>query len=520
MSDTKIHTAGSQLSTKVLPDIEALGAVCAVLKAQGKKIVQCHGQFDLLHIGHIWHLKEAKANGDVLVVTVTPDRFVNKGPHRPVFAQELRAEQLAALEFVDYVAVDTWPDAVAAIKAVVPDFYVKGPDYKRAEDDRTGKINDEEAAVQAVGGVIVFTETKTFSASTLINKHNLSSQSPEAQVFLTGVKEKYGVKEIVRHIESLQGLDVLVVGETIIDEYQYCEAIGKSSKEPTLVVKLGKKDVFGGGVLNISNHAAEFTQDISVLSQVGEDNRYSDFIAKALNPSIKPSLLTHASAPTIVKKRYIENYFFTKLFETYEINTAAMDSGDEARFCDSLTQEMSKHELVIAVDYGHGLFTEKVVQTLRTNPAFLAVNVQSNAGSLGYQSMKKYAGAQFMIVDENEVRLEARSRYGDIKEIIRHVSESVQAETLIVTRGKEGSLCYTSGGQMLHTPAVAGKVVDRVGAGDAYLTLAAMCAARQIPTDLIGFIGNVAGALAVAIVGHKEPITKLQMIRSIESLLK
>jgi len=75
-------------------DLRAVAERVRRLKKSGKRIVHCHGVFDLLHIGHIRHFEAAKAMGDVLVITLTPDRFVNKGPHRPAFPQVLRAEPL------------------------------------------------------------------------------------------------------------------------------------------------------------------------------------------------------------------------------------------------------------------------------------------------------------------------------------------------------------------------------------------------------------------------------------------
>src|SRR5437016_229254 len=114
---------------KIKPLAE-LARLSKSLRAKGKKVVQCHGVFDLLHIGHIRHFEQAKKLGDVLVVTLTRDPYVNKGPHRPVFAQDLRAEAIAALGCVDYVALNETPMAVEAIKSLKPHFYVKGSDYK------------------------------------------------------------------------------------------------------------------------------------------------------------------------------------------------------------------------------------------------------------------------------------------------------------------------------------------------------------------------------------------------------
>ena len=101
----------------------------AQLRKEGKRVILCHGTFDLMHTGHIRYLKSAREKGDVLFVTVTADEFVNKGPGRPVFSQELRMENLGHLNFVDYVAVNHAPTAVNVLSDVKPHAYVKGPDY-------------------------------------------------------------------------------------------------------------------------------------------------------------------------------------------------------------------------------------------------------------------------------------------------------------------------------------------------------------------------------------------------------
>ena len=116
---------------------------------KNKKIVLCHGVFDLLHIGHIKYFENAKTAGDILVVTVTPDRYVNKGPNRPAFPEKLRCEAIAALAVVDYVALNEWPTAVETIQILKPDIYAKGSEYKKSENDLTGMIVEEERMLRS-----------------------------------------------------------------------------------------------------------------------------------------------------------------------------------------------------------------------------------------------------------------------------------------------------------------------------------------------------------------------------------
>jgi rfaE bifunctional protein nucleotidyltransferase chain/domain len=154
---------------KILPFNE-LAEKIHNLTAQGKTIVHCHGCFDLMHPGHIKYFQAAKRLGDILVVTVTPDRYVDKGPGRPVFNETLRAESIAALECVDFVAINQWPTAVETLRLLRPNFYVKGQEFEQLED-KTGKLQQEYAVVKEIGAEIRFTHEIVFSSTQLLQQY-------------------------------------------------------------------------------------------------------------------------------------------------------------------------------------------------------------------------------------------------------------------------------------------------------------------------------------------------------------
>lgn len=139
-------------------------------KSEAKTVVHCHGCFDLMHPGHIKYFQAAKRMGDVLVVTITPDRFIDKGPGRPVYGQQLRAESIAALECVDYVAVNEWLTAEETLRLLRPDIYVKGQEFEKLED-KTGKIQREAEVVREVGAELRFTHEIVFSSTQLLRAH-------------------------------------------------------------------------------------------------------------------------------------------------------------------------------------------------------------------------------------------------------------------------------------------------------------------------------------------------------------
>jgi rfaE bifunctional protein nucleotidyltransferase chain/domain len=499
-------------------EIEELAEVLGSVRGQ-KKVALCHGVFDLLHVGHIRHLERAKQLGDILAVTVTPDQYVNKGPHRPAFPEQLRLEGVGALGCVDYVALNKWPTAVETIDLLRPDFYVKGCDYEEAGKDATGGIVLEEVAIKSVGGRLVFTEDITFSSSNLINRY--LPVLPKATVnYLQNFSTRNRIEDVFRYLERARSLKVLVVGEAIIDEYQYCEQIGKSSKEPMLAVKYLSNEKFVGGILAVGNHVANFCDHVDLVSFLGAEHSQEDFIRKNLHDNIHPIFLHRKASPTIVKRRFIEEYCFTKLLEVYEINDGGLEETDNAALCAKLREQLPRYDVVIVVDFGHGMLSEAAVDLLCRDSRFLAINAQSNAGNLGYHTISRYPRADYVCIAENEMRLEARDRRSDLGEIVRRVCGKLPFGRVVVTRGKQGCLCYGEEEGFFEVPAFAGQVVDRMGAGDAFLSVTALCAAQKAPIEVLGFIGNVVGAQAVATVGNRKPVGRAALLKNIESLLK
>jgi len=151
-------------------NLDDLSTVIKELKGQGKKIVQCHGCFDLMHPGHIKYFQASKEMGDVLVVTITQDEYVDKGEGRPVFSQNIRAESIAALEWVDYVAINRWPTAEETLRLLCPTYYVKGQEFENRED-KTGKLQKELAVLEEIGAEMKFTHEIVFSSTELLNRH-------------------------------------------------------------------------------------------------------------------------------------------------------------------------------------------------------------------------------------------------------------------------------------------------------------------------------------------------------------
>lgn len=504
--------------SNILP-LDRLADVLRRLRSRQKTIVHCHGVFDLLHPGHIRHLEAAKNRGDVLVVTITRDAHVNKGPGRPVFSEQLRAESIAALGCVDYVAINDSPTAVEAIRKLRPHLYCKGADYRDQAKDVTGGIKREEDAARAVGAKLVITDEPMMSSSHLLNQH-FGVYPPEARAFLDAFGRKYTSDLILQRLASLRRTKVLVVGEAIVDEYRYCQAMGKSPKETIVSTRFLEAESFAGGALATANHLAGFVDEVVLVTALGAADSREEFIRSRLKPNVKARFVYRKDAPTIVKTRFVEPAFLTKMFEVSHLDETPISGAEEDRLLKLIASEVRKHDLVLASDYGHGLLGPKAVRLLSSDSRFLAVNTQANSANHGYNVITKYPRADYPCVDEPEARLAARDRIGDPKRLAVTLARALKTKRFVVTRGHKGALAWSKDEGFTSIPVFSAKIVDRTGAGDAFLALSSLCASGGLPMDLAAFVGNAAGALKVGTVCNRTPVEAPALFKFVTAMLK
>jgi rfaE bifunctional protein nucleotidyltransferase chain/domain len=507
------------IGRKILP-LSRLGAITRNLRAKGRVVVLAHGSFDLLHIGHVRHLQAARSHGDVLVVTITADAFINKGPGRPVFPEGLRSEMLAALEFVDYVGVVPGPDALPAIKAIRPSFYVKGQDYRNPEGDITGRIVAERESAEEYGGQLIFTEEITYSSTELINQH-LNVFDPHVQEHLEHLRQNRVAYKIAELMQRISGMRVLVVGEAIVDEYRYVLPMGKAPKENIIATRMQDREIFMGGAIATANNVAAFCEAVEVLTIIGERDSYEQAMRDALRPNVSMRCMMRPGSPTTHKCRYVDPSLVRKLFEVYQIDDVPLSPRDEIRLCDMFRDAVAHVDIVVVNDFGHGMIGDNLIRTIVDQAPFLAINAQTNSANMGFNLISRYPRADFVCVDALEARLASKDRTSELTQIINQsLPAMIDCNRFMVTNGRYGSLTYERGDVVRSLPAFASKVVDTMGAGDAVLAIAAPLVAAGAPLDLVGFLGNVVGAQKVEIVGHRASIDRIAVLKAVNALLR
>ncbi len=500
----------------------AIAVWAAEARKAGKTIAHCHGVFDLLHPGHILHLKEAKAMADLLVVTVTEDVYVNKGPGRPVIDADGRSKMLEALQVVDAVAISHHPTGIPMIEAIQPNFYVKGPDYKNPSLDLTGNMQREIDAVESFGGIVHVTTGPTMSSSRIRNEMLLSGGEVGSR-FLATFREQVSESDVDQMFSKVSSMKVLVLGEAIIDTYESCEALGKSSKDPVLAFrKLGSESQLGGS-LAIARHVAGMGAQTTLMTRVGAGDGTKSRLEAEIGSDIALVVLESQDEPTIEKTRYVDVLTGNKVFETYQIGESRASQRDSKALVSVLAEVIDDFDLILVADYGHGLLDEDTIQLLATRARKLSVNTQSNAGNRGFNSISKYPRLDIVCLNGGEVALELRERHLSMEVLVPELLERTGAEIVAVTSGAYGlvlGLNNDNEKRVELVPAFATKVKDRVGAGDALFAATSVSwVASQNPL-LAAVLGNLAGAASIAELGNRIAIDRVSLHRHVTAMLK
>jgi len=490
------------------------------LKIKNKKIVLCHGVFDLVHLGHIEHFKSAKKYGDFLIVSLTKDKFIKKGPGRPLFNEQQRAEYLNNIKIIDEVILSPSESSIEIINLIKPDYYIKGPDYKNNLNDKTRKISLEKRAVEKNGGKIKYTNDVVFSSSNILNSSNLIFNNKQKN-FIDDLKKKFSYREIEKIIKKFKSLKVLVLGELIIDKYCFGDVIGKSGKEPHLVLKEKYTDYYLGGSAAISRHLSTFVKSVKIISPFGNEKFYNSITKSKLEKNIETIFFKpYSNFKTITKTRFVDKNSNYKLFGSYTLPEKKIDPIVIQNVVKKIKEYKKKTNMTLICDYGHNFISKKIASEISKNNKYIFLNTQINASNIGYQNIKMYKSINSMIINESELRQELRDSSSDLKLLAKLLIKNRKINNLIITRGSEGAILMNKSYKVFSCPAFAIKSIDKVGAGDAMLSIASLGLKLKLDPELVLFISSIAAAISVESIGNKEHVTFEKLDRILEYMFK
>jgi rfaE bifunctional protein kinase chain/domain len=480
-----------------------------------RRVIMCHGTFDLVHPGHVRHLIYAKGKADILIASLTSDIHIQKANHRPFVPQELRAMNLAALEVVDYVVIDHNSKPLENLRIIQPDYFAKG--YEYSEGGIHPKTLEEREVVESYGGELLFTPGDiVYSSSAIIE----SSPPNLAHHKLASLMDAEGIAfdDLRATVKSFAGTKVHVIGDTIVDSYTYCTLIGGNTKTPTFSMKFDRQVDFVGGAGIVAKHMKKAQADVTFTTVLGEDS-LKEFVLKDLESSgVRCNAILDRTRPTTQKNVFTAGGY--KMLKVDSVDNRSISEKIASTFAGYISGTPS--DTVVFSDFRHGVFNASTIPELTRAIPPGALRVADSQVATRWGNILDFQGFDLITPNEREARFALGDQDSIIRPLALELYRRANCKCLILKLGERGIITYREPSHDVRAfftiDSFAEHVVDAVGAGDAllaYSTLALTVGRCPISASILG---SIAAAMACESDGNNpiEPQELLDRLARVE----
>ena len=495
--------------------IKTVDELCELVgpRPRARKVIMCHGVFDIVHPGHVRHLLYAKSKGDILVVSVTADQHITKANVRPYVPQDLRALNLAAYEMVDYILIDSEPTPLANLRRVQPDYFAKG--YEYVAGNVHPRTQEEMAVLESYGGEVIFTPGDiVYSSSHLIETSPPNIAGDKLVTLMEGEGLVWG--DLRHAVEKLTGVRVHVVGDTIVDSYTQCSMIGSMSKTPTMSVRFDSKQDYTGGAAVVAKHVRAAGAEVTFSTVLGEDALKDQVLADLSEQGIRCLAVVDPTRPTTNK-----NAIVVGGHRLLKVDTVDNRSISE-RIVRQLAQQVAETpgEAVVYSDFRHGIFNRNTIPDLVAAIPPDVYRVADSQVASRWGNILEFQG--FDLITPNE--REARFALGDQDSVVRPLGvelfQRAACKTLMLKLGDRGMITFrdrpaVDARSFFTIDSFTERAVDPVGAGDALLAYATLAMVATRNEVIAGILGSFAAAIECERDGNV-PVTPQDLLGRID----
>ncbi len=481
------------------------------------KIVLCHGVFDVVHPGHLRHLAHAKSKGDILVVSLTADKFIKKGTYRPHIPEKLRALNLSAFELIDFVIIDNNKSANNILLKLKPDFYVKGFEYtSRGLPEAT---KEEMKIVKSFGGKMIFSPGDfVYSSSKFLGSY-LPPLNIEKLSLLMDSK-KINFNDLKKTCNKFKNLKVHVIGDTIVDSYTRTAFIGGQIKTPTFSVLKQNVDNYLGGAAIVALHLKKAGADVSFTSVLGKDEFGKFVIKKLLEKKIKTKIITDFNRPT-VNKNTIQTGSY-KLLKVDTLDNTPVSDEIIKKICKNIRE--TKTDIIILSDFRHGIFNKKSIPNIIKSIPKRVFKVADSQVASRWGNILEFKNFDLITPNEREARFSLGDQDSPIGYLSDSLAKTAKSKYLILKLGDKGIFCKSNiknknKPDYFSLDSYASNVLDAVGAGDALLAYASLGLKATNSLELSSILGSLAAACECEYDGNV-PISLEKITEKIDNIKK
>jgi rfaE bifunctional protein kinase chain/domain len=475
------------------------------------KIVLVSGNFNILHPGHIRFLRFAKDCGDTLIVAVNSDQQINNSDY---LDQQHRLEVVSSLEFVDHAFIreGTIEELIQIIR---PWAVVKGKEYENT-------YNPEKAILAELGGKLIFSSgsSQHSSQSYLGNKSPKLDVQPEK---LNGYLKRHNISQqrVFQIIDEISNKKVLVIGDTIVDQYVQCNAVGMSQEDPTIVVTPDETRFFLGGAGIVAGHARSMgASEVSFFSVVGHDEQAA-FVRRQLQDyNVTPYVFEDDTRPTTLKTRYrVGN---KTLLRVNQVRSHEISESLQETITVKLKAAMSDADVLLFSDFNYGALPANLVQVIteygKDSSVIMAADSQTSS-QVG--DISRFKNMHLLTPTEREVRVALKNDKDGLVVLAQKLTEQSCCQNLLITLADEGLFIHhpVSPGHWDNDRigALAAGAIDPAGAGDCLFAATVLAMASGANIWEASFVGSVAAACQVRNVGNN-PIDAKRFKRALDHL--
>ncbi len=485
-----------------------------------KKVIMCHGNFDVVHPGHVRHLLYGKSKGDILVVSITADKFIKKGTYRPFVPENLRALNLATFQMVDYVIIDDNEKPLKNLSLLKPDFFAKGFEYKSSGLPEATK--EEAAIVEGYGGEMIFTPGDIVYSSTALL--NLSEPKIELYKLANLLNEnKISYNDLRKSLEKIKSIKIHVVGDTIIDSYTRTNLIGGHTKTPTPSVLYQENNDYIGGAGIVAKHLKSAGAKVSFTTVLGNDELKNFVVQELKKKNIKLNSIIDKTRPTTNKNTIVANGY--KLLKIDKLDNLPISEKIINKIKFYIKEE--KSDAIIFSDFRHGIFNKANISSFISS---IRKNVFKSADSqvaTRWGNITDFKEFDLITPNEREVRFSLGDQDSNISILTQNLASLTNFKNLILKLGERGVFSVSNinrkkpmDAKSFTIPSFVSKVEDSVGAGDALLAYSTLTMVATGSLIISSIIGSIAAACQCENLGNitVSPDLVLEKINNIEDL--
>lgn len=465
------------------------------LKKTGSKVVFVSGNFNIVHPGHLRLLRYAKGLAEILVVGVYSDSL----KFGAFIKENHRLEVIEATSWVDVSFIlDEKPEAF--IKELKPDFVVKGTEHEE-------RVNPEAEVLKTYGGTLIFSSGDiVFSSKDLLEAEFNKVSSDVIKKPLEYLKRhNISLIDLKEYVEKFKSLKVLVIGETIIDEYIDCEALGMSQEEPVIAVMPDFRKKFLGGAAIVASHARGLGAEVDFFSVLGKDDGYEYTVEELKNYGVNHFLFKDETRPSIIKQRFRVDE--KTLLKVSNLRQHPISKSIQKEILSQLVNRLEGKNVIVFADFNYGMLpqfmVDRIIRECQKRNIMIAADSQASS-QIG--DVSRYKHAALLCPTEREARLALNDYDSGLVVLCEKLRNRSKGQNILLTLGREGLLIHAAhkkdGWLTDRLPAFNKVPKDIAGAGDSLFISAALSLCVDNNIWKAAYIGSLAAGIQISRLGN------------------